>query len=143
MIPYARRRPTQYATDYSYDLVRGINSTTQTQLQTAVSEWFRNPDSVGALRKQLTPTFGSKRAQLISSTETTRAAFQGSLLGYEESGVVSEVEFVTVADERVCVQCGPLNGKRAPLRGTFEGGYTIPVHPQCRCFGRPVIQEPS
>lgn len=139
----AHTEASKWASQYSFDLVRGINSTTQAQLQTAIEEWFRNPDSLGALRKQLTPTFGARRAQLIAQTETTRAAFEGSVLGYEESKVVAEVEWVTVNDERVCPTCGPLNGKRAPLRGTFEGGASVPAHPGCRCFVRPVIEEPQ
>jgi SPP1 gp7 family putative phage head morphogenesis protein len=137
----AHTRASQWASAYSFDLVRGINSTTQAQLQTAVDEWFRNPDSLGALRKQLTPTFGARRAQLISQTETTRAAFEGSTLGYEESKVVAEVEWVTVNDERVCTICGPLDGKRADLRGNFEGGVGVPAHPGCRCFVRPVVEN--
>jgi len=120
-----------------------MNATTQAQMQTAIDEWFRNPSSLGALRKQLTPTFGPKRAQLIAQTETTRAAFEGSKQGYQESGVIAEIEWVTVNDELVCTTCGPLDEKRAPLNGTFEGDYLPPAHPNCRCFVRPVVETPK
>jgi SPP1 gp7 family putative phage head morphogenesis protein len=129
----------QWASQYSYDLIRGMNQSTQTQMQIAVDEWFKDPTSLAALRKQLAPTFGPKRAKLIAQTETTRAAYQGSKQGYRESGVISQVEWVTVNDERVCPTCGPLDGTRAPLDGTFEGGTSVPAHPGCRCFVRPVV----
>ena len=139
----AHTEASKWASQYSFDLVKGINSTTQAQLQTAVDEWFRNPDSLAALRKQLTPTFGPKRSQLIAQTETTRAAFEGSKQGYQESGVIAEIEWVTVNDELVCTTCGPLDEKRAPLDGTFEGDYLPPAHPNCRCFVRPVVETPK
>ncbi len=132
----------QWASRYSYDLIHGMNQTTQTQMQIAVDEWFKDQTSLGMLRDQLAPTFGKKRAQLIAQTETTRAAYQGSKQGYQESGVVSQVEWVTVNDERVCPQCGPLDGTRAPLDGAFDGD-TPPLHPGCRCFVRPVVDEPQ
>jgi SPP1 gp7 family putative phage head morphogenesis protein len=135
----AHTHAAQWASRYSYDLVSQINDTTKAQLQTAVDEWFTNPDSLGKLRQQLEPTFGARRAQLIAQTETTRAAYEGNMLGFEESGVVEESEWVTVNDERVCPTCGPLDGQRAPLRGTFPGGIDVPAHPGCRCFVRPVI----
>jgi SPP1 gp7 family putative phage head morphogenesis protein len=132
----------QWASRYSYDLIRGMNQTTQAQMQIAVDEWFKDQTSLGALRKQLEPTFGAKRAKLIAQTETTRAAYEGSKEGYQESGVISEVEWVCVNDEKVCPICGEdgLNGKRAPLGGEFPDGTDgPPAHPGCRCFVRPVV----
>jgi len=139
----AHEKAARFASQYSYELVQGINTTSTARLQTAINDWFREPTTIGDLQKELEPTFGKRRAKTIAQTETTRASFRGSVIGYEQSGVVSEMEFVTVNDELVCPQCGPLNGKRAPLQGTFPGGYTIPVHINCRCFARPVISEPS
>jgi SPP1 gp7 family putative phage head morphogenesis protein len=134
----------KFASTYSFDLIKGMNATTQAQMQTAIDEWFRNPSSLGALRQHLTPTFGPKRAQLIAQTETTRAAAEGSKQGYQESGVIAEMEWVAVNDELVCPICGDdpdgLNGKRAPLNGTFPGDYGVPpAHPNCRCFIRGVV----
>lgn len=139
----AHDRAAKWASQYSYDLVRGINQTTQGRLQTAVDDWFREPTTIRDLQRELEPTFGKRRARLIAQTETTRAAHEGSVAGYEQSGVVAEMEWVTVNDERVCPQCGPLDGKRASLRGNFEGGAGVPAHPGCRCFVRPVIEEPK
>jgi SPP1 gp7 family putative phage head morphogenesis protein len=134
----------RWASRYSYELVRGINSTTTARLQTAVNDWFRESTTVGDLITELAPTFGRKRAKTIAITETTRAAAEGSIAGYEQSGVVEEIEWVTMNDEKRCVTCKELNEKRAPLRGSFQistGSYQAPAHPGCRCFVRPVIKE--
>lgn len=133
----------RWASQYSFELVRNINHTTAQRLQVAVDDWFKERTTLPDLVRELTPTFGRKRARLIAQTETTRAAREGSVLGFEQSGVVTEAEWVTVADERVCPTCGRLHGKRASLRGTFEGLSYPPAHPGCRCFVRPVIGEPS
>jgi HK97 family phage portal protein len=132
----------RWASQYSYELIRGINSTTQARMQVAVNDWFNERTTLRDLVRELEPTFGRKRAKLIAITETTRAAREGSIVGYEHSGVVQEVEWSTVRDERVCPICGGLHAKRATLRGTFEGGKSHPpAHPGCRCFIRPVIGD--
>jgi SPP1 gp7 family putative phage head morphogenesis protein len=136
----------QWASQYSYELVRRINTTSQKDLQRAVNDWFNERTTLADLVKELQPTFGKRRAQAIAQTETTRAAAEGSVTGYEHSGVVQESEWVSVRDERVCPICGDsptgLHGKRAPLRGTFPGGKSYPpAHPYCRCFIRPVIGD--
>lgn len=134
----------QWASQYSYELVRGINQTTANRLQVAVNDWFQERTTLPDLVRELQPTFGRRRAQLIAQTETTRAAREGSVRGFEQSGVVQGVEWATVRDERVCPVCGPLNGQRADLRGMFAGGQAQPpAHPGCRCFVRPVIMEPT
>jgi SPP1 gp7 family putative phage head morphogenesis protein len=140
----AHSKAAKWASTYTYELIQGINTTTQARLQTAVDDWFREPTTIRDLQRELEPTFGKRRAKLIAQTETTRAAHEGSAAGYEESGVVAEMEWVAVNDEKVCPICGNdpngLNGKRAPLRGTFPGGYKPPAHPGCRCFVRPVVE---
>ena len=135
----ANAQAAQWASRYSYDLIRGINTTTERAMQTAVNDWFNERTTLPDLVRELEPTFGRRRSKLIAQTETTRAAYEGNLAGYEESKVVDELDWVTVRDERVCPTCGPLDGKKAPLRGTFEGGFAPPAHPGCRCFCRPVV----
>ena len=130
-----------WASTYSYQLIQGMNDTTRAQLQIAIDEWFKDATSLGMLRDQLAPTFGPKRAQLIASTETTRSAYMGSIESYRQSGVVQEVEWVTVNDEKVCAICGPHDGERASLGSTWSNGDTIPAHPSCRCFCRPVVES--
>lgn len=132
----------RWASQYSYELVRGINTTTTARLRVAVDDWFQERTTLPDLVRELQPTFGRRRAQLIAQTETTRAAHEGNVIGFEQSGVVDEVEWYSVRDERVCPICGDsptgMHGKRLPLRG---GTMYPPAHPGCRCFVRPVVRN--
>lgn len=133
-----------WASRYSFDLVRGMNQTTQGRLQVAIDEWFRNGDTLEQLRQELAPTFGKRRAAMIASTETTRAAAEGSITGYEQSGVVVGKSWSVANDERVCPVCGGLEGITVPLRADFAPGIANPpAHPSCRCWIRPSIDEVS
>lgn len=138
----AHTEAARWASQYSYELIGGINATTAARMQVAVDDWFNERTTLPDLVREVQPVFGRRRAQLIAQTETTRAAAEGSVTGYEQSGVVQEAEWYTVRDERVCPICGALHGQRAPLRGTFSSGQNYPpAHPGCRCFVRPVIAE--
>jgi hypothetical protein len=46
-----------------------------------------------------------------------------------------EREWIADETERTCEICMGLDGTRAPIDGTFEGGYARPPdpHPSCRC----------
>jgi HK97 family phage portal protein len=135
----------EWATQYSYELVKNINATTRQRLQSAVTEWFNNGDTLPDLRRSLEPLFGPRRAQLIAQTETTRAAAEGAQRGYAAADVIRRVEWTTVVDERVCPVCGPLHGVRTDLGQPFTHPngtqYSIPAHPGCRCFIRGVVED--
>lgn len=79
------------------------------------------------------------RARLIAATETASAYSRGSILAYEESGVVDRLEWLT-ADP--CPICEPLDGKLAELGEEFAPGIPYPpAHPGCRCAIAPVLKE--
>jgi SPP1 gp7 family putative phage head morphogenesis protein len=139
----AHTKAARWASQYSYELVGGINDTTTQRMQQAVSDWFREESTtVRDLSKELAPTFGRKRAKLIAITETSRAAAQGSIAGYSESGIVQQIEWLTANDERRCPICKGLHGERTTLQGTFAGGYgPPPAHPSCRCTVLPVVEK--
>lgn len=131
----------EWANRYTGELIRGISETTQRGVQQSVTRWIDNGEPLESLIQDIQPLFGRARAERIAVTETTRAYQQGSETAWRASGVVAEMEWVTVNDERVCPQCGPMQGQRAPLGGTFAGVASPPRHVSCRCFTRPVIQE--
>lgn len=128
----------KWASQYSFELVRGINATTAQRLQVAVDDWFRERTTLGDLIDELKPTFGKQRARTIARTEPTRAAAEGTLAGWKAAGYGDErpsqippahpvcrcwvvlrtnndgsAEFIwkTARDERVCPICGGLHGK--------------------------------
>ena len=140
-------RAQEWARQYSYELIQGINDTTKQAVAQAVERWYGNGEPLSALIDDLQPAFSKKRAKLIAATETTRASSQGNLLGYRESGVVTGLVFKTARDERVCAFCGGLDGKIVSIEGgsfydelppqlqaKLKRRFDVPpVHPNCRC----------
>lgn len=122
------------------ELISGINNTTKRSVQTAVSQWIQNGESLRQLERELRPTFGKQRAELIASTEVTKAFAEGNRLAFADSGVVQKIEWRAAADERVCPICGPLHGKRGDLNNGLKGMGFPPAHPRCRCWIVPVVE---
>lgn len=142
----------EWAQQYTFDLVSRIDESTGRQLGNAVAGWIQRGDALPSLVRDLEPLFGPVRAEMIASTETTRAFAEGSLIGYRQTPVVVGVEFLTAADERVCPICRPLNGERGNMEGQFvhpggEGNATryegrtfiVPCHVRCRCRLAPIV----
>jgi SPP1 gp7 family putative phage head morphogenesis protein len=129
------------ARQYAGQLITQITDTTRRNVQEAVARWVENGEPLPALVRDLRAAgFSARRAKLIAQTETTGAFARANEAVYRESGVVQEVEWVTVLDERVCPTCGSMNGMRRPLDGFYSNGIRRPsAHPGCRCFERPVI----
>lgn len=126
-------------------LISGIDRTTERAVKRAVAEWIENGEPLSRLKKDLESTFGRSRAELIASTEVTRAYAEGNRIAYADSGVVEQIEWRAAADERVCPICGPLHGKRGNLKTGFRGAKSgfPPAHPRCRCWIVPVINVPQ
>ena len=131
-----------WAERYTDDLLAGITNTTRRGVGQAVARWTENGEPLPSLIKDLEPLFGKQRAELIASTEVTRAYAEGNRIAYRESGVVDEIEWRTAKDERVCPICGPLDGKQRRFGEPFDIGIDAPpAHPRCRCWVVPVIAE--
>lgn len=142
----------EWAKQYTYDLVKGVNNTTREALQSQIGNFYDvQGTTTGELRKQLEPLFGVERAANISVTETTRASVEGQRGTVErikrESGVVMRAYFITDRDESVCPRCKPLDRVAANVDGTYTNPDTgaieqpPPVHPYCRCNERWVMGE--
>jgi SPP1 gp7 family putative phage head morphogenesis protein len=134
----------RWAEQYAGELVWDINATSLERTRRAVSAWVDNGEALGALIEDLTPIFGRGRAELIASTEVTRAYSHANQQAYIDSGVVDIIEFRTSRDERVCLICGPRHNARTDVRNPDFDGYGLPpLHPRCRCWIVPVIEEPE
>jgi SPP1 gp7 family putative phage head morphogenesis protein len=128
----------EYARKYRYDLIKGITDTTRKQTQKAVSDWIRSGAPLPALEAVLEKTFGSVRAQMIAQTESTRVFQDANAAAWQSTGLVSEMRYNTVVDDKVCPMCSPLDGLVFEL-GDSE--HSPPRHIGCRCFTTPVLDE--
>jgi len=117
-------------TDGTREWLRGIT-------EQALDDGWSTQDMANAILDDY--AFSEKRAEVIARTEIARADIAGSVEGWKSSGLVSKKEWLT-ADE-CCDECQDMNGKTAPVDGTFEGGKDCPLHPQCRCDVLPVIDD--
>jgi SPP1 gp7 family putative phage head morphogenesis protein len=131
----------EWANRYAGELITQINSTTRRRVQAAIMTWIDSGEPLHSLIRDITPVFGRDRAELIASTEVTRAYAEANRIAYRESGVVDRVEWRTANDERVCPICGPLHGDQVGINRGFGSGISNPpAHPRCRCWIVAVIE---
>lgn len=146
----------EWARQFVGELITGITETTRKGVQSIISSWIESGDPFQSLVQRLLDDdrfpYGRMRAELIASTEVTRAYYQANLETWKNSGVVELHEWRTAADDRVCPICRPLGGLdkgtvpvQAKLGEEFihpDGtSYTPPAHPRCRCWAVPVVGE--
>ncbi len=134
----------EFAQIYTYKLIKNLDADTLKQVQKTVSEWVANGGSVADLRKLLEPLFDDpKRAAVIAATESTRIFNEGAQKRWANVGA-TQMKWLTVRDARVCPSCKELYG----AIGTVGVGWelngeivNIPLHPNCRCFPRVIVDE--
>lgn len=123
-------RASQWAQEYKFDLVKGLNNTDRDLLRTEISKYIETPGrTLGELREQLTGSFGSERANNIAVTEVTRAYAEGEAQLADEAraaGLDMVGNWQTNKDELVCEDCAALDGQ--------ETEDKPPKHTKCRCW---------
>jgi len=81
------------------------------------------------------------RAETVARTETMMASNEGQQEAWRqavEEGLLDEAEvereWIVTPDDRLCDRCLAMDGKRASINETYEGGIEgPPLHPRCRC----------
>ncbi len=74
------------------------------------------------------------RIDRIVQNELVGAYNEGSYRTYQSSGVVTDVKWITAADDRVCPICQPNNGEHVHMGELFPSGDDRPqAHTRCRC----------
>lgn len=122
-----------------------LNNTTRRALQNAIPGWLANPNrTVDDLLKELEPQMNRARAVNIVRTEGTSVFADG--VGVVGAAVgVTQFEWYTTRDERVCFVCRPMHGKRRELNGQYDRELPTqsppPAHPRCRCGELMVIRS--
>jgi len=129
---------------YAFDLVKGIDDTSRERLRDAISEFIQNPGTtIGDVIDML--PFDDARAQLIATTEITRAYASGQKLAGDATAeawpdVTITKMWHTNNDSIVCPLCEPLNGQEVDREEPFvddDGNeYDAPgdPHPGDRCW---------
>jgi hypothetical protein len=135
---------------YASELTQQLLATSERQVKMAIAEWVRNGQPLASLTRTLEATVLSRRrAELIATTEVTRAYAEGARLTWAQGGVITTMRWQTARDEGVCPICKPLNQQTAAVVGgvftvTNAAGVvtrtisTPPAHPGCRCWLSPV-----
>jgi SPP1 gp7 family putative phage head morphogenesis protein len=95
---------------YAFELIRLLDERSRTALSEAIQRWTANGLPLPDLIEELTPIFGPVRAELIASTEVTRAYAEAQLRAWQASGVIERMTWRTANDERVCPVCSALGG---------------------------------
>lgn len=133
------QRAAEWASRYSFDLVSGIVDTTRVTLQRQVADFFTDQRTLGDLRAAIEPLFGPVRADMIATTEITRAASAGEQAFADELealGLTTTQVWQTNQDDAVCPICGPRHNKK---RG--DGWDELPpAHVRCRCWTNTVVE---
>jgi len=126
-----------WANSYTFGELKGeLSQTTIKKLQGIVSKMVQDPSLTPAdIKARLGPTFGPYRVAMVATTEVTRAKAAATNETYDvltNYGDAVVRRWLTEADEKVCVICGPLDRKlEETYRKSFSDGP--PAHPNCRC----------
>jgi len=134
----------EFAQVYTYKLIKNLDAETTKLVQKAVSEWVASGGSVADLRKLLEPIFNNPvRADMIAATESTRIFNEGAQTRWANVGV-TKIRWMTVRDSLVCPSCKDLYGAIGTVGQGWEHNgefVNIPLHPNCRCFAKPIVDE--
>lgn len=155
----ANANAVQQALSQADSLFTQINGKTNTQLQQSIEAWLNAGRTMPQLRREvadfietgkpfsdlvsnLANVVGRSRAELIASTETTRAFAEGNRNAWrqasEETGLTIGRQWRTANDERVCPICAPLGG----LTFTPEGADASSIEQQRRRGQQAALDEP-
>ncbi len=127
---------------YADSLTESVGQTSSVQIRRYVSEWASNGLPLRVLIGNLQSTvFSAQRAQLIATTEVTRAYAEGNRAAWRASGIIERMRWQTSADEMVCPVCGLLAGQVVEVGADGFGADNAfpPVHPRCRCWVTPFV----
>jgi HK97 family phage portal protein len=146
--------------------IKSVATTTEKQLRATITESIGQGDSRGKTIAMVRDKFDSRaKADMVVRTETIWAHNEGTMIAWEQSGVVQGVKWDTVPDDRRCPYCASMHNKQMNMGGQFfdkgesltvkdpDSGNDItlkfgyepikhpPLHPNCRCQLIPIISD--
>ena len=113
------------------DLLQKMFQTTYEGVNETVPRFYTENWTIDDLTRALERWHSPRRAELIATTETTRAVVEGERAAVDQMTKETGIELVpiwlTANDEMVCPVCGPRHKK------PITDGVFPPLHPRCRC----------
>ncbi len=126
----------------AFDELKGVTDAMSQQMSRILANGMIKGDGPRTIARELRKNVAGmeKRAMTIAKTEVIMVHAEGQLdafemLGVEEVGIMAE--FSTAGDDRVCEQCGGLEGVVMTID---EARGIITVHPNCRCAWVPYVK---
>jgi len=120
----------------AFEQLKGVTALMSQQMSRILSTGLisgHNPLKIAREMQKSISGLSRVRARMIARTEIIHAHAEGQLasfrmLGVEELGIMAE--WSTAGDDRVCPDCGALEGEVFTID---EAEGLIPLHPNCRC----------
>jgi SPP1 gp7 family putative phage head morphogenesis protein len=105
-------------------IIRGENPRKAArELRGLVSENFKGKHGTGGAKYA---------ADRIAITESSRVQSAVQEQAFKDAGI-EQYMFIAEVDERVCEECGSLDGKIFKVSEMEPGVNASPIHPSCRC----------
>ena len=105
------------------------NTVNQT-LSAGITQGLSNREMAKRIQKDMGSGF--KVANTLLRTEVTNSSNQASKIGYENSGIVNEYEYIATLDNRTSAICTSLDGQIFKTSEAITGLNYPPVHVNCR-----------
>jgi len=125
--------------------VKVVSETTRDEIRALIGKQASEGWSISELADAIIATGATNapsRAEMIARTETANAYTRASILAYQESGVVDQVQWLTAGDDLVSDLCASLSGKAVNAGDEFAPGIVgPPSHPNCRCDLIPIVRS--
>ena len=120
----------------AFEQMKGVTASMSQQMSRILSTGLisgQNPLVIAREMQKSIWGLSKSRARMIARTEIIHAHAEGQLngfrlLGGEELGIMAE--WSTAGDDRVCADCGALEGETFTID---EAEGMLPLHPACRC----------
>lgn len=123
----------KWAAGHSDKLAKAVASTSGMRIGQAIETARRQNWSFDNLVGQFESILSRSRAEMIATTELTRAYSQGTEIARQilaDEGIALEHVWRTARDEMVCPICAPRNDRYRHSNWT----ELPPAHPNCRCW---------
>lgn len=135
-LDFANPKMAQAFEDYVIPLSEEVAGTSAEDLtgviREAQSSGLSVPDTAARLRER-GEDMSRRRSTLIARTELIRSSNLATRLQFEESGLVSSIEWVATKDERTRPEHRAMDGETVPIGERFSNGLLQPGEPNCRC----------